>query len=53
VRWKNLRNRDVVAHEASDTAIFLRAAAQKRRKRQNSNPDCALGRKVLLDFIFF
>jgi hypothetical protein len=37
----------------SGETIFLRRRAQKRRKRQNSNPDRLLGRKVLFGFIFF
>jgi hypothetical protein len=50
---ENLRNRGVAARETSGTTIFLRPTARKRRKRQNSNPDRPLGRKVLFDFIFF
>jgi hypothetical protein len=37
----------------SGATIFSRRRARKRRKRQNSNPDRPLGRKVLFDFIFF
>jgi hypothetical protein len=50
---ENLWNRGVAAQETDDATIFSRPAARKRWKRQNSNPNRPLGRKVLFDFIFF